>query len=83
MKEALQVRNIVNVRTPEQVQSVRDHDQDPYFAIKRVIKKYKLEFHENELEQIIKESVPLITHFKNFLIEKDLMLFCLVSNTTK
>ena len=57
MKEALQVRDIVNVRTPEQVQSVRDHDQDPYFAIKRVIKKYKLEFHENELEQIIKESI--------------------------
>ena len=70
MKEALQVRDIVNVRTPEQVQSVRDHDQDPYFAIKRVIKKYKLEFHENELEQIIKESVPVITHFKNFFNRK-------------
>ena len=70
MKEALQVRDIVNVRTPEQVQSVRDHDQDPYFAIKRVIKKYKLEFHENELEQIIKESVPIITHFKNFYNRK-------------
>ena len=52
MKEALQVRDIVNVRTPEQVQSVRAHDQDPYFAIKKVIKKYKLEFHPNELEQI-------------------------------
>jgi len=70
VKEALQVRDIVNVRTPEQVQSVRDHDQDPYFAIKRVIKKYKLEFHENELEQIIKESVPVITHFKNFFNRK-------------
>ena len=70
MKEALQVRDIVNVRTPEQVQSVRDHDQDPYFAIKKVIKKYKLAFHPNELEQILKESVPIITHFKNFYNRK-------------
>ena len=66
MSEALEVNEITLTRTPEQVQSVRDHDQDPYFAIKKVIKKYKLEFHPNELEQILKESVPIITHFKNF-----------------
>ena len=70
MPEAIQVNEITRVRTPEQVQSVRDHDQDPYFAIKKVIKKYKLEFHENELEQIIKESVPIITHFKDFFNRK-------------
>ena len=70
MAEAIQVNEITRVRTPEQVQSVRDHDQDPYFAIKKVIKKYKLEFHENELEQILKESVPIITHFKDFFNRK-------------
>tara|TARA_S200000501_G_C20725564_1_gene700432 strand:+ start:348 stop:971 length:624 start_codon:yes stop_codon:yes gene_type:complete len=70
MSEALEVNEITLIRTPEQVQSVRDHDQDPYFAIKKVIKKYKLEFHPNELEQIIKESVPIITHFKNFYNRK-------------
>ena len=70
MAEAAQVNEITRVRTPEQVQSVRDHDQDPYFAIKKVIKKYKLEFHSNELEQIIKESVTIITHFKNFFNRK-------------
>jgi len=70
MKEALEVDEITRLRTPEQVQSVRDHDQDPYFAIKKVIKKYKLEFHENELEQILKESVPIITHFKDFFNRK-------------
>ena len=70
MAEALEVQNIVNVRTPIQVKSVMDHDQDPYFAIKKVIKKYKLEFHPNELEQILKESVPIITHFKDFYNRK-------------
>ena len=70
MAEALKVNEITLIRTPEQVQSVRDHDQDPYFAIKKVIKKYKLQFHPNELEQIIKESVPIITHFKNFYNRK-------------
>ena len=70
MSEALEVNEITLIRTPEQVQSVRDHDQDPYFAIKKVIKKYKLEFHPNELEQILKESVPIITHFKNFYNRK-------------
>ena len=70
LAEALQVDDIVRVRTPKQVQSVRDHDQDPYFAIKKVIRKYKLEFHPNELEQILKESVPIITHFKNFFNRK-------------
>ena len=66
MKEALEVEEIIRARTPEQVQSVRDHDQDPYFAIKKVVKENGLEFHENEFNQIIKESVPIITHFKDF-----------------
>ena len=66
MKEALKVEEIIRVRTPEQVQSVRDHDQDPYFAIKKVVRENGLAFHENEFNQIIKESVPIITHFKNF-----------------
>ena len=70
MKEALEVDEITRLRTPEQVQSVMDHDQDPYFAIKKVIRENNLEFHANELEQILKESVPIITHFKNFFNRK-------------
>ena len=66
LKEAYEVEEIIRTRTPEQVQSVRDHDQDPYFAIKKVVRENGLEFHENEFNQIIKESVPIITHFKDF-----------------
>ena len=64
MKEALQVRDIVNVRTPEQVQSVRDHDEVPFYAIRKVCEKNGLEFHKNEFVQIIEEAAPIIGHFK-------------------
>ena len=70
MPEAIQVNEITRARTPEQVQSVRDHDQDPYFAIKKVISKYKLEFHQHELQQILKDCVPTIRYFKNLFNRK-------------
>ena len=36
LEEAYEVEKIIQVRTPEQVQSVRDHDQEPYYAIRKV-----------------------------------------------
>ena len=66
LSEAYEVEEIIRARTPEQVQSVRDHDQEPYYAIRKVCEKNNLEFHDNEFKQIIKESVPIITHFKDF-----------------
>ena len=66
MKEALEVERIIKARTPEQVQSVRDHDQEPYYAIRKVCEENGLEFHDSEFKQIIKESVPIIKHFKDF-----------------
>ena len=66
LEEAYEVEEIVSMRTPEQVQSVRDHDQEPYYAIRKVCQENGLEFHDGEFTQIIKESVPIITHFKDF-----------------
>jgi acid phosphatase (class A) len=66
LAEAYDVEEIIRVRTPEQVQSIQDHDQEPYYAIRKVCEENNLEFHENEFNQIIKESVPVITHFKDF-----------------
>ena len=66
LEEAYEVEEIVSMRTPEQVQSVRDHDQEPYYAIRKVCEENGLEFHDGEFTQIIKESVPIITHFKDF-----------------
>ena len=66
LSEAYEVEEIIRARTPKQVQSVRDHDQEPYYAIRKVCEKNNLEFHDNEFKQIIKESVPIIKHFKDF-----------------
>ena len=88
MKEALEVERIIKARTPEQVQSVRDHDQEPYYAIRKVCEENGLEFHDSEFKQIIKESVPIIKHFKDFFnrarpVEVLSSLNTLPSNTNK
>ena len=48
LKEAREVEKIIQVRTPEQVQSVRDHDQEPYYAIRKVCEANNLDFHDGE-----------------------------------
>ena len=66
LTEAYQVEEIIRRRTEKDVQSIQDHDQEPYYAIRKVCEENNLEFHDGEFTQIIKESVPIITHFKDF-----------------
>ena len=66
LTEAYQVEKIIKQRTEKDVQSIQDHDQEPYYAIRKVCEKNDIEFHDSEFKQIIKESVPIIKHFKDF-----------------
>ena len=66
LTEAYQVEKIIRQRTEKDVQSIRDHDQEPYYAIRKVCEENGIEFHDSEFKQIIKESVPVIKHFKDF-----------------
>ena len=66
LTEANQVEKIIRQRTEKDVQSIQDHDQEPYYAIRKVCEKNDIEFHDSEFKQIIKESVPIIKHFKDF-----------------
>ena len=66
LTEAYQVEKIIRQRTEKDVQSIQDHDQEPYYAIRKVCEENGLEFHDSEFKQIIKESVPIIKHFKDF-----------------
>ena len=66
LTEAYQVEKIIKQRTEKDVQSIQDHDQEPYYAIRKVCEENGLEFHDSEFKQIIKESVPVIKHFKDF-----------------
>ena len=65
LTEAYQVEKIIRQRTEKDVQSIRDHDQEPYYAIRKVCEENGIEFHDSEFKQIIKESVPIIKHFKD------------------
>ena len=66
LTEAYQVEKIIRQRTEKDVQSIQNHDQEPYYAIRKVCEENGLEFHDSEFKQIIKESVPVIKHFKDF-----------------
>jgi len=66
LTEAYQVEKIIRQRTEKDVQSIQDHDQEPYYAIRKVCEENGIEFHDSEFKQIIKESVPIIKHFKDF-----------------
>ena len=64
--EIEEVKRVVAVRTPEQVESFANHDQEPYYANRKVCEENYLAFHDGEFDQIIDESVPIISYFKNF-----------------
>ena len=66
LTEAHQVEKIIKQRTEKDVQSIQNHDQEPYYAIRKVCEENGLEFHDSEFKQIIKESVPVIKYFKDF-----------------
>ena len=65
LEEVEEVKRIVAVRTPEQVESILNHDQVPFYAIREVCNKNGLEFHEHEFNQIVEESAIIIRKFKD------------------
>ena len=56
MVEVEEVKRIVNLRSRADVESILNHDQVPFYAIRKVCNKHGLEFHEHEFNQIIEES---------------------------
>ena len=64
-KEMETVRKILSTRTDKDVDSVANNDKDSFYSIKEYMKKMKVKFHENELDDIVKQAVPTINHFKN------------------
>ena len=86
--EVQEVKVIVANRTAENVESIKNHDQEPFYAIRKVCEKQGLIFHPNEFDQIIDESVSIIRHFKDHFnrkrpIEVDKTLNTLPSKTNK
>ena len=44
--EAYKVEEIVNKRTAKDVESILNHDQEPYYAIRKVCEQNNIEFHD-------------------------------------
>ena len=63
--EIVKLKKMMKARTPEDEQSVKDHDEVPFYAIKVYCEKNKLIFHKDEFNDIIEQSIPIILHFKD------------------
>ena len=63
--EVEEVKKIVNVRNERDVESIMNHDQEPFYAIRKVCEANNLAFHKNEFNQIIEESAIIIRKFKD------------------
>ena len=68
--EISRIKDITQNRTAEDVQSIRDHDEVPFYALKRYCKDNGMLFHENEFEDLVEQSTPIILHFKNMFNRK-------------
>ena len=65
VSEILKLKKMMRARTPEDIQSVKDHDEVSFYAIKKYCDENGLKFHDGEFRDIIKQSNPIIMHFKN------------------
>ena len=86
--ELQEVRDAMNKRTAKDVESARNHDRVPFYAIKKYCEDNGLIFHDKEFEDIIYQATPVINHFKRKFnrkrpIEIDPKLNTLPSQTNK
>ena len=63
-KEAEKVKQIMERRTPEDEESIRNHDESAAYAVHRYVEEHGLEFKEDELNEIIVQCKPTIKYFK-------------------
>ena len=83
------VKKIMAARTPEDEESIKNHDETPFYAIQEYCKENGLEFHDGEFEDIVESVIKPILHFKKkfnrprpFQVDKDIKPY-IETNTTK
>ena len=62
--EIQEVRNAVTNRTAKDVESIKNHDRVPFYAIQKYCEDNGLIFHEGEFKDLIYSANPIIGHFK-------------------
>ena len=63
-KEADKIKPFMERRTPEDEESIRNHDEETFYAIEQYCKENDLEFNHEENKALAEESVKIIEHFK-------------------
>jgi hypothetical protein len=63
-KEADKLKQIIANRTPEDEQSIRDHDENSFYAIDKYCEEHGLMFHDSEMKDIVMQAKPTIKYFK-------------------
>ena len=63
-KEADKLKRIIAARTAKDEESIRNHDENSFYAIEQYCKKHGMVFHDDEMKQIVVQAKPTIKHFK-------------------
>ena len=63
-KEADKLKKIIENRTLEDEESIRNHDENSFYAIEKYCEKHGLIFHDNEMRDIVVQAKPTIKYFK-------------------
>ena len=62
--ELSEVKQAVLLRTAEDVQSIRNHDHNPFYAVEQYCKENNVEFDKDKMKEIIKQATNIIGYFK-------------------
>ena len=54
----------MNNRTPEDEESIKNHDENSFYAIEKYCEKHGLIFHEDEMKDIVVGARDTIGYFK-------------------
>jgi len=63
-KEADKIKQIIANRTPEDEESIRNHDENSFYAIEKYCEEHGLKFHNGEMGGIVIQARPTIKYFK-------------------
>jgi hypothetical protein len=59
------VKKLSESRSTKDEKSIKDHDDDPTFAIKKYMKENNLDYNKEDMEKIVKIGESVSRHFKN------------------
>ena len=90
LREIEIVKKIMAKRTPEDEESIRNHDENSFYAIEKYCEKHGLIFHEDEMKDIVVGARETIGYFKElfglirpFDLDKSIKPMSSVTNKTK